>query len=273
MIADGSPATATPRGVVVSTAVFEGPLDLLLHVIRTHEIDILDIPIALVAAEYLAYIEAMDPSQLSLAGDYLAMATTLLHLKSRMLLPDDTTSDEPDAADVTDPRAALVERLLVYRMYRDAAAALDERPRLDRDVFGTGIRAPAATSDARAPVAAGHPLDLARALATLRRRAPEATWHEVTRERMAIRDLILDIADRLAVSPRTTLRDLAGAGAPTERWIGLFLALLEMARLRLVRLFQLRLLSDDLSVEQAVVDPGAYQEMLTLAATEPEMKG
>src|SRR5690606_31650883 len=116
---------------------FQGPLDLLLHLIRKHELDILDIPIAFVTEEYLRYLEAMDELDLAVAGEYLVMAATLLHIKSKMLLPRAPQDDEEDGVEVEDldPREELVRRLLEYQRYRDAAERLAERALEGRDVF------------------------------------------------------------------------------------------------------------------------------------------
>ena len=117
---------------------FEGPLDLLQHLIREHRVDILDIPIALITEKYLAHIELMKEINLDIAGEFLVMASTLLHLKSRMLLPREDLPGGQDAREPLqelDPRAELVRRLLEYQKYREAADQLALNPILDRDVF------------------------------------------------------------------------------------------------------------------------------------------
>src|SRR5262249_11611198 len=115
----------------VRLPVFEGPLDLLLHLIRVNEVEITDIPIAQIAEQYLEYVEVLRHRDLDVAGEYLLMAATLAWIKSRMLLPPDGTPDE----DEIDPRAELVARLLEYQRFKDAAERLADRPLLDRDVF------------------------------------------------------------------------------------------------------------------------------------------
>ncbi|MCY3885771.1 MAG: segregation/condensation protein A [Gammaproteobacteria bacterium] len=120
-----------PDALIVILEAFEGPLDLLLYLIRRKNLDILDIPVAEVTEQYMAYIDVLTSLRLELAGDYLVMAATLAELKSRMLLP--RKSDE--AEEEEDPRAELVRRLLEYEVFQKAAEEIDELPRVDRDIF------------------------------------------------------------------------------------------------------------------------------------------
>jgi segregation and condensation protein A len=117
---------------------FEGPLDLLLHLIKKNEMDIYDIPMAEITAQYLATIDAMKSLNLEVAGEFLLMAATLLHIKSRMLLPQQDPEEDPEPEE-EDPRAELVRRLLEYQKYKDAALCLDSRPLLDREVFSRRV--------------------------------------------------------------------------------------------------------------------------------------
>jgi segregation and condensation protein A len=125
---------------------FEGPLDLLLHLCQKHELDILDIPISFVTEKYLAYLSLMQLMQLDVAAEYLVMAATLAHIKSKMLLPAPPPGQEDDeiAEDEIDPREALIHRLLEYQKYKDAGEQLAARGVAGRDVFLRG--APAAAS-------------------------------------------------------------------------------------------------------------------------------
>ncbi|MEM7155148.1 MAG: segregation/condensation protein A [Myxococcota bacterium] len=139
----GAPATdetAEPARVCeVSLDEFEGPLDLLLHLVRRHELDILDIPIAFVCEKYLEYIEFMRAMELEVAGDYLVMAATLAYLKSRELVPQHEEEAEPGVEeDGPDPREQLIARLLEFQKFKDAAQQLDNRPMSGRDTFGRG---------------------------------------------------------------------------------------------------------------------------------------
>src|SRR3972149_12040581 len=111
---------------------FEGPLDLLLHLIQKNELDIFNIPISLITEQYLEYLQLMKVLNLDIAGEYLLMASTLLHIKSKMLLPKSSEGEEEEEED---PRVELVRRLLEYQKYKQAALELEKRPLLDRDVF------------------------------------------------------------------------------------------------------------------------------------------
>src|SRR5580704_8559934 len=137
----------------VALDVFEGPLDLLLHLVKQHELSILDIPIAFVTEKYLEYLDAMARLDVDVAGEYLLMAATLCHLKSRELLPT-PEHDDPEAAvagegedEGIDPRADLIRRLLEYQKYKEAADHLGQRPVVGRNVWGRGTPA----EDAVAP--------------------------------------------------------------------------------------------------------------------------
>jgi len=122
-------STAKPSGYEVKLEIFEGPLDLLLHLIRKNEVDIFDIPIATITDQYLAYLDTMRALNISLAGDFLVMASTLVHIKSRMLLPDSEDDEEED------PRIEITRPLLEYLRLKEVAGELSERDLLERDVF------------------------------------------------------------------------------------------------------------------------------------------
>src|SRR3954469_14101813 len=135
-----------PAGYQVALDVFEGPLDLLLHLVKKHELSILDIPIAFVTQKYLEYLDAMAALDIDVAGEYLLMAATLCHIKSRELLPGaiheeeevvDGEGDGTSEGDL-DPRADLIKRLLEYQKYKGAAESLGQRPVVGRNVWGRG---------------------------------------------------------------------------------------------------------------------------------------
>lgn len=235
---------------------FEGPLDLLLHLIQKHELNIFDVPIAFVTEEYLRYLDAMALLDLGIAGEYLVMAATLLHIKSAMLLPKPEV-DAPDDED-GDPREALIRRLLEYQKFKDAGRQLQQYPQLFRDTFPRpdvdALPRPPRTVDDLEPPTVFELIDVFQQLMKARREVPV---HEVTRHELSIKDAILSIASFLESTPRTTLRDLVTHLDHRDEAHGIviaFMGVLEMAKLRLIRIFQARITADDLIVERAVVE-------------------
>src|ERR1044071_6443902 len=129
----------TPGGYRVALPTVEGPLDLLLHLIEEHELDIFDIPIAFVAAKFVEYVTLMQELNIDVASEYLVMAATLAHIKSKQLLPVVPTDQDDEAEPELDPRAELVRRLLEYQKYKNVAEQLAGAPVLGRDVFLRGV--------------------------------------------------------------------------------------------------------------------------------------
>ena len=211
----------------VKLEVFEGPLDLLLHLIKKEEVDIYDIPVARITDEYLQYLNLLETMNLDVAGEYLVMAATLTHIKSRMLLPpseDDT--EEPDE----DPRADLVHQLVEYQRYREAAVALGERAVLTRDVFR---RDPAAPDNDRGEgirlrdVTIG---DLLEAFREVMERSLRESFHEIVHEEISVDECVQLIVRRMEMDGPLRFRDLF-AGAPSRRrLVATFLALLELVK-------------------------------------------
>ena len=180
--------------------LFEGPLDLLLHLIKRNEVDVTDIPVATITEQYLAYLDLMRDLNLDVAGEYLVMAATLMLIKSRMLLP----SPEPRTSEEADPRADLVRQLLEYQRYREAAAALGERPLLRRDVFTREPeRRGRAARPRRAAAGAGDAVgaDARRSAPCWRAPQPDPV-HEVEAEAVSLRDRIADLLRTLGVARR-----------------------------------------------------------------------
>ncbi len=261
---NSAPMTATleETGVVVDgsglrfrLATYEGPLDLLLDLIRKHEVDIFDIPIAQITVEFLAYVEALEFLDLNLGGEWLEMAAMLVYIKSKMLLPKPDVEDPDDGPD---PRDELVQRLLEYQKYRGAAAALDQRDMLSRDVFTHASHAGEfASMLGPAPLKGAHLDDLVRALRRIVERSQaDGTWvYEVNSQKLTLRSVILDIAELLKERPRVTFEELFdGVEVSRHLIITTFLALLEMTRLKMIKLFQSRLDGDFLFIELAVFD-------------------
>lgn len=237
---------------------FEGPLDLLLHLIQQHEIDILDIPVSFITEKYLAYLSLMRSLAIDVASEYLVMAATLVHIKSKMLLPSVPAGQEDDSilAEEEDPRAELVRRLLEYQKYKAAAAELAERGTLGRDVFGRG--ASEAEPEGLAPFASLGVFSLLEAFETILKRSNIKIDHEVVFDRISITDRIIELTERLTERRTMRFEDMVTAalpGAQVTRFdlVITFLAVLEMARLKLIRVYQSGPL-DPIHVELTVSD-------------------
>jgi segregation and condensation protein A len=233
--ASGSPTCA------VKLDVFEGPLDLLLHLIRENEVDVQDIPVTAIAEQYLEYLALMRELNLDVAGEYLLMAATLAWIKSRLLLPPAEGELEDEGGD---PRLALVARLLEYQRYREVAESLGQRPLLGRDVFEAG----AATPEPRPESERELDVDLFKLVQAfrdvLRRARPESAPHAVETERVTVFECMRAVMQRLAEREVLAFDELfeapEGRAPSRPRLVATFLALLELARLAAVRLYQSR---------------------------------
>lgn len=232
-------ASPEARAVLrVALPAFEGPLDLLLHLIREHEIDIFDIPIALIAERYNASLELMQKLDLDIAGEFLVMAATLAHIKSRMLLPAEPAPDDEAAEPEGDPRAELVQRLLAYQKYREAARELADRPLLGRDVFARRHVPLPSDRPGPPPLVDVSVFRLIEALdRVLKNLAPEHE-HEVVRDQMTLSAAMGRVVARLRTDPEVTFLSLFEGQRTRGAVVATFLALLEMVRLRLIRIRQ-----------------------------------
>jgi segregation and condensation protein A len=229
----GSPAAAAYR---VELPVFEGPLDLLLHLIEEHELDIFDIPISFVATKFVETITLMQELNIDVASEYLVMAATLAHIKSKMLLPAVPDDQEVEAEPEIDPRAELVRRLLEYQKYKKVADQLGEHAVLGRDVFLRGVAAPEA--EGPAPIAGLSLFRLLDAFQSVLARVKASFDHEVDAEHFTITDRINQLSELLQLRRRIPFVDLFEGQTTRSELITTFLALLEMTRLRLTLLFQ-----------------------------------
>ena len=245
-------------GYQVNLEVFEGPLDLLLHLVKKHELSILDIPIAFVTEKYLEYLDAMAALDIDVAGEYLLMAATLCHIKSRELLPTPEPLEEEDAEAVAagevevDPRADLIRRLLEYQKYKEAAQQLGNQPVVGRNVWSRGTAIEDAVGDgvdpdAIAPLAPFPVHKLIEAFDRVMGQAKLKVTHDVIVDRLSVGQKIAELTDRLETEGRFTfssmfafLRDGAARTLAEVKHeaVVTFLALLEMAKLRLIALSQ-----------------------------------
>jgi len=215
---------------------FEGPLDLLLHLIKKHEIDIYDIPVALVTRQYLDYLELMQELDLEVAGEFLVMAATLIHIKSRMLLPRPAPEQE-DAEE--DPRDALVMRLLEHQRYKAAAELLHERETLrSAQWHRPDQRVAEIAGEAPEPELEVDLFSLLSAFKSVVERARHRSRVVVPAEQISIEARIEQLLARLSEAAAVGFEDLFGDLATRADLVVTFLALLEMIRLKLVRVFQ-----------------------------------
>ncbi len=215
---------------------FEGPLDLLLHLIQKHELNVLDLPIAFVTKKYLEYLDVMKQLDLDVASEYLVMAATLALIKSRMLVPSSPIEDESEE-DQVDPRAELILRLLQYQKYKSAAEQLAKRDLAGRDVFPRGQNGVEYTNtDVLAEVSIFSLLD---AFQKVFDRAQNKVSFQIDAERISLQDRITQLTELLQAKPRCVFEDLFEDAYDAFDTIVTFLALLEMAKMKLVRLYQI----------------------------------
>lgn len=220
----------------VKLSDFEGPLDLLLHLIKKHEIDLYQLPVAQVTDQYLAYLAEAEELNLDVAGEFLVMAATLIYLKSRALLPPEEREEFEDEEPI-DPETQLIEQLLEHERFQRAAAVLATRPVLGRDVFRRTVveRAPGDFVEAMPPIGIA---ELFAALERVLARAQRLRAHQVHRERLTIRDGVGLVIEALRLSPRTRFDALFPIDASRSRIIVTFLAILELIKHGALRALQ-----------------------------------
>lgn len=227
-----------PDALEVFLETFEGPLDLLLYLIKKDNFDILDIPIAQVTEQYLCYIEMMGEMRLELAAEYLLMAALLAEIKSRLLLPKPPAAEESEE----DPRAELVRRLQEYEIIKQAAEDLDRLPRMERDCFavraGTGeITVEKVFPEVQLP-------DLLRALQDVLRRAEQLSHHQIVKEPLSVRERMAQILTRLGDSEGIAFPQLFNKHEGRHGVVVSFLAILELGKEGLVEILQAEPLAD-----------------------------
>jgi segregation and condensation protein A len=221
-----------PEALEVFLDSFEGPLDLLLYLIRRHRLDITVISIQAVARQYMQYVELMRQTRLDLAGEYLVMAATLAELKSRTLLPRPAADDDEEEAD---PRAELLRRLQEYERFKEAAEAIDRLPRAERDFFVA--RAPM-DPEAETPQAEASLLDLLDAFRGVLQRSRLHEEHHVSPQGLSVRSRMSDILQRLEGGASHRFSELLDPAEGREGLVVTFVALLELAKGNMVELVQ-----------------------------------
>lgn len=218
----------------VKLEIFEGPLDLLLHLIKRNEVSVTDIPIAAITEQYLATLELMQTLNLDVAGEFLVMAATLIHIKSRMLLP--VEEDDEEGEEGEDPREELVRRLLEYQRFKEAAEGLQNREVLGRDVFA---RIPDSPEQSPTLVIEQPSLfDLISALRQVLERFPEERVHEVVLERVSVREKMNLLLDALHQQGRAIFQELFESATSRLEVVITFLAMLELVKIRAIRISQ-----------------------------------
>jgi segregation and condensation protein A len=221
-----------PDALEVFLETFEGPLDLLLYLIRRQNFNIFDIPLAQVTRQYLEYVDQIRSRNLELAAEYLLMAAMLIEIKSRMLLP---TRAPQDGAEAEDPRAELVRRLLEYEQMKLAAARLDAMPVLGRDFLRAQVTVEQALEPRFPDVDAG---DLRDAWADIVRRARLHQHHRITREQLSVREYMTRVLRRLQDARFIEFEDLFEVERGTSVVVVTFIAMLELSREHLIDVTQ-----------------------------------
>ena len=212
----------------VQISQFEGPLDLLLHLIKTHEFDIRTLPIAQITKQYLVYLDFMRELNLDMASDYLVMAATLTYLKSQVILPRELDV----GAMGPDPRAQLIRKLLELRSYKELAGALEQRPRLGRDAFLSRNTGLTEIQDGIEPeIAITNSFQLVEAYKDLKKRR-QGIVHKIFEDSVPVGDCLKNIVDRLRVSDEISFESLLPNPSKPGHLISNFLATLELAKMQ-----------------------------------------
>ncbi len=224
--------------------VFEGPLDLLLFLIKKNDIDITDIPIAEVTEQYMEYIEMMKLLDLDVVGDFLVMAATLMQIKSKMLLPPDPTEEEEEEED---PRDELVRRLQEYKKFKEIADELKEKELKRKDFFSRAVDEEAKNQlkeDAKEIYFEASLFDLINALSDAMNKVPEEVIHKIIAEEFTVEQKIHDVLHSLLDGSKVALSSLFKVARSKEEMVVTFLAILELIRLKEIRAVQQRSFED-----------------------------
>ncbi len=220
--------------------IFEGPLDLLLYLIKKDELNIYDIPITQITEQYLEYLNLMDLLDLDIAGEFLVMAATLMQIKSKMLLPPDPTET---ALEELDPRAELVRRLLEYKAFKEAAERLRDFEDKRTEIF-TRYGAEPELDGGDSPFLEVSLFDLISAFSVVLKNLPKSDTHEVVKDEFTVAEKVHEIFHRLVKEPVIYFSDLFKTSKNKFEVITIFLAVLELIRLKEVTIRQDRHFSE-----------------------------
>lgn len=221
-----------PDALEVFLEAFEGPLDLLLYLIRRQNLDILDIPIADITKQYMQYIEMMQEMRFELAAEYLLMAAMLAEIKSRMLLPRPESQDD----DESDPRAELIRRLQEYERYKQAAEDVNALPQMGRDVYQTEVDAPHRMHEVKPPDV--DLKDLLYALKDVLHRADMFSSHQVTAEALSLRERMTQVLEKIKPDQFVVFSELFDISEGRQGVVVTFMAILELIKQQLLEMVQ-----------------------------------
>ena len=237
-LVQGEPLTMIPQDLYIPPDAlqvfldaFEGPLDLLLYLIKRQNLDVLNIPIAMITKQYMEYIDLMDTMALELAAEYLVMAAMLAEIKSRMLLPRPDECSEED-----DPRAELIRRLQEYEQFKKAAEDMDALDRLERDIFLTNIEVP--NFEVEMPLPDVKMNDLLMAFRDVVNRAEQFASHHVQREPLSVRERMVLVLEKLSSDQFTSFLDFFDVSEGRMGVVVSFLAILELLKESMIELVQ-----------------------------------
>ena len=230
-----------PVAYEVKVDTFEGPLDLLLHLVTKNEMDINDIPMAQITSQYLNYLDQMEAQNLDVASEFLVMAATLIHIKSKLLLPRHTNEEEVDE-DELDPRVELVQRLLEYRRYKEGAEELSAYPQLNHDVFSRPELS--ATQDDNVSYGAeGHGdvglFELVVALRDLLKEPAPPRYHDIAATGLTVDEATIRLLERLKGRQQLLFKECFVDLPRREEVVVMFIALLELVKRQQCRVVQL----------------------------------
>jgi len=237
-LVEGEPLTVIPQDLYIPPdalqvflEAFEGPLDLLLYLIKRQNLDILNIPVAAITKQYMDYIKMMEQLALELAAEYLVMAAMLAEIKSRMLLPRPVGADDED-----DPRAELIRRLQEYEQFKKAAEDMDAIPREERDIFFTHAELP--EIEAEVPVVEVSINDLLMAFRDVVNRAEQFASHHIERETLSVRERMSIVLGKLKSDDYTEFKDFFNVEEGRMGVVVSFLAILELVKESMIDLVQ-----------------------------------
>jgi segregation and condensation protein A len=214
--------------------IFEGPLDLLLHLIKINEVDISDIPITTITDQYLEYLDLMKAIDVNVAGDFLVMASTLMYIKSKMLLP----KNEHDLEDIEDPREEIVRPLLEYMQLKEASEELSSRDILNRDVFKRGAGLNKDGEDNAINITGVSIYQLMDAFKKIVQKKDPNIVLRFTAESWSVKEKAVEIMNRLTMNKKINFNDLFSKSSSVSEMIAIFLAMLDLVKRNLIIILQ-----------------------------------